>query len=152
MRRFCVCLFVVLYSLFPGSTTVSALLIGDARTGNWSFSSSLPGSFENQFSAATIFNWTGGGSFTFSFSPESVCPTPATRTVEVLASCPQTLSREATIRIAVGASLGAHSHCSGSFGGDLAVSSLESPPRPVSEERRCSNAELTVQVLGEINH
>lgn len=83
---------------------MTALLVGDARTGTWS--SAPAGSFQNPLSAGTVFNWTGGGSFTFSFMPDSVCSTPASMTVDLLESCPQLLSREATIGIGVGATLG----------------------------------------------
>jgi hypothetical protein len=88
-----------------GSVTVTALLVGDARTGTWS--SAPLGSFQNPLSAGTVFNWTGGGSFTFSFLPDSVCSTPASLTVDLLESCPQVISKEATLGIAVGATIGA---------------------------------------------
>jgi hypothetical protein len=89
-----------------GSARVGVDLFGDATNGNWSAVSSSSVSFSNDKSAFTLISWTASGAVTLQFTPNSVCYAPASLTVTIEPTCPQVLSREATIGIAVGATLG----------------------------------------------
>jgi hypothetical protein len=87
-----------------GEVNMGVKLIGDSTNGNWT---SNIGTFENSASAFTLFTWDRSGTVELRFAPNSVCPTPATRSIEIAAECPpEPLSREATIGIAVGATIG----------------------------------------------
>jgi hypothetical protein len=68
-----------------------------------------PGSVSNTISASTIFTWDSsqvGSMVNLSFTPNSVCGTPAYLLVDIARTCPIVLSKEARIGIAVGATLG----------------------------------------------
>jgi hypothetical protein len=89
-----------------GSVNIGADLSGDAIFGKWTVTPSVGGSFSNTVPAFTHFSWTQPGPFTLQFTPKSVCNTPAVLTVQIDPQCPQVLSRETTIGIGVGATLG----------------------------------------------
>jgi hypothetical protein len=89
-----------------GSANVGARLFGDAIAGKWTVTPTMSGSFDNVIPAFTLFSWTQSGNVILQFTPDSVCNAPASLTIEIDPSCPQVLSREATIGIAVGATLG----------------------------------------------
>jgi hypothetical protein len=87
-----------------GSVYVVTELVGDALFGNWT---SNFGSFKNSKTSSTLFSWNQPGTVFIRFAPNSVCPTPANLSFVIAAECPpEPLSREATIGIAVGATLG----------------------------------------------
>jgi hypothetical protein len=87
-----------------GSVNIGADLIGDALLGTWTANF---GSFKNSKTGFTLFSWSQSGNVTIQFAPNSVCPTPAILSVDIAAECPpDPLSREATIGVAVGATLG----------------------------------------------
>jgi hypothetical protein len=87
------------------SVFLGASLKGGAVVGSWSASG---GTFDNPTSAFTLFSWNVSGSVTVFFLPSSslICNAPANYTFTTLASCPTTLSTQAVIAIAVGATLG----------------------------------------------
>jgi hypothetical protein len=89
-----------------GSVNIGADLSGDAIFGKWTVTPSVGGSFSNTVPAFTHFSWTQPGTFTLQFTPNSVCNAPAVLTVQIDPQCPQVLSRETTIGIGVGATLG----------------------------------------------
>jgi hypothetical protein len=89
-----------------GSAHVGADLSGDAISGKWTVTPSSGGSFSNDVPAFTLFSWTQPGTFTLQFTPNSVCHAPAVLTVQIDPQCPRVLSRDATIGIGVGATLG----------------------------------------------
>lgn len=89
-----------------GSANVGARLFGDAIAGKWTVTPASSGFFDNDVPAFTLFTWNVSGSLTLRFSPSSVCNSPATLVLQIEASCPQVLSKEATIGIAVGATIG----------------------------------------------
>jgi hypothetical protein len=89
-----------------GSANVGARLSGDAIFGTWTATPASTASFDNTVPAFTLFSWNQPGTYTLQFTPNSVCNAAATLTVQIDAQCPQVLSREATIGIGVGATLG----------------------------------------------
>jgi hypothetical protein len=87
-----------------GPVNIGANLIGGATNGN---RTSNFGAYKNSKSAFTVFTWSQSGTVQFEFAPNSACRTPATLSFDIAAQCPSPpLSREATIGVAVGATLG----------------------------------------------
>ncbi len=85
------------------SLRLGVKLSGDASDGLWS--GFLPGSVDNEKSAFVTFTWSSsqvGTRVNLSFTPNSVCSTPAFVLIDILASCPTELSTEAIIGISIG--------------------------------------------------
>jgi hypothetical protein len=88
-----------------GSATLGVFLYGDAalNLGNWS---SDGGIFSPPNFLVTVFSWNRTGNVDITFTPNSVCNAPVSLTVQIDSTCLQVLSREATIGIVVGTTLG----------------------------------------------